>query len=160
MLFGLIRARNRCSSLYEWAVVLRWIVLTVILLYCLNFHFPMHWDWLKWFQVLKSTKSLHYWPYCHFCLMVQASISLWLLESFPNRSTYHVHVPRDTYLYINFEKHIWSFSLLFLQSVLDVHHLVFVDCVPYPSYKFDGAKFLESRKSSFRFLCSFAHWPG
>ena len=35
----------------------------------LNFHFPMHWDWLKWFQFWKSWKSWHYWTYCHFCLM-------------------------------------------------------------------------------------------
>ena len=56
----------------------------------LNFHFPMHWDWLKWFQFWKSWKSWHYWTYCHFCLMVQASISLWLLKPFLNssRSTY------------------------------------------------------------------------
>ena len=71
----------------------------------------MHWDWLKWFQFLKSWKSWHYWTYCHFCLMMQASISLWLLKPFPNRSTYRVH--RDTNLYVNFEKHIWSFSWLF-----------------------------------------------
>ena len=29
--------------------------------------------------------------------------------------------------------------------------------MPYPSYKFDGAKFLESEKSSFRFLHVHSH---
>ena len=108
-----------CSHISQW-IKLSWF-----------FHFPKHWDWLKWFQFLKSWKSWHYWTYCHFCLMVQASISLWLLKPFPNRPyhiiSYHIIscVHRDTYLYVNFEKHIWSFSWLFLQSVLDHHHLVF-----------------------------------
>ena len=48
----------------------------------LNFPFPMRWDWLKWFQFWKSWKSCHYWTYCHFCFMMQASISLWLLNLF------------------------------------------------------------------------------
>ena len=59
----------------------------------LNFHFPMQWD------CLKIWKSWHYWTYCHFCLI---SVYDFLKKPFPNRST------RNTYLYVNFEKHTFG----------------------------------------------------
>ena len=42
-----------------------------------------------------------------------------------SRQIYISCVHRDTYLYLNFEKHIRSFSWLFLQSFLDHHHFFF-----------------------------------
>ena len=48
----------------------------------LNFYFPMHWDWLKWFQfwkMLKVLTLLNLLP-----RLCKLSISLWLLKSFPN----------------------------------------------------------------------------
>ena len=75
-------------------------------------------------------------------LPLRSYVSLWLLKPFPNRSTYHV------YIWYIFVCKFWDAYLVFFMTIYAVSlgssSFIFVDSMPYPSYKFVGAKFLES----------------
>ena len=65
-------------------------------------------------------------------------------------------VHRDTYLYVK-RNMFGLFHDYFCSQSWIIIIYYFVDYVPYPQCKFNGAKFLESGKSSFRFLHVHSH---
>ena len=86
-------------------------------------------------------------------LIVQDSISLWLLKSFPSRSTIMCTVHRDTYFYVN---------LFFFMTVLAVSlGSSFIFCILSVFIQVWWCQVSWVWKFFFQILTrSFAHWPG